>query len=431
MTKSELGIDIEHDVNIHLENRKESRFFFAFIWILYALVCMTKNCYNGAMAGIVEAGILTKSQTGLINSMFYLVYAPLQIVGGRTADKYSPEQLIKVGLLGSALANTVIYFNQNYYVMMGAWIFNAIVQFGIWPSVFKIVSSQLVRSDRKAMIFYLTFAESMGLLLAYMVAAVMPDWRMNFAVSVGALVALAVSLHLYERHLNPLMKWDRVSVRTGAGQADSKTGMSTFKLFAASGFFIMVVVYFLRSIISQVAKTLSPVMLMESYESVPAYLGNLLNLLVVGAGIGGILLMKLVLYPKYIRRETVGVFVTLSFTLPCVLMLRQIGKINIAQAVLCLCGVSLCSGAGNLLNSYFNAGFAKYGKSGLAAGISNAFSALGFMAAGYGMLKISEVSGWGAVTNVWTGLVVAALVLMMLVIWINRKFRKTYESMVE
>ena len=52
MMRSELGIDIEHDVNIHLENRKESRYFFAFIWILYAVVYMTKNCYSGAMAGI-------------------------------------------------------------------------------------------------------------------------------------------------------------------------------------------------------------------------------------------------------------------------------------------------------------------------------------------------------------------------------------------
>ena len=425
MRKSELGIDIEHDVNIHLENRKESRFFFVFIWMLYALVCMTKNCYNGAMAGIVEAGILTKSQTGLINSMFYLVYAPLQIVGGRAADKYSPERLIKVGLLGSALANTVIYLNQNYYVMMGAWIFNAIVQFGIWPSVFKIVSSQLVRSDRKIMIFYLSFVESMGLLLTYVVAAILPDWRMNFAVSVGVLVILAVSLYIYERHLNSLMKWDRISPCTNTGQA-KEIEMSTVRLFVASGFFAMVAVYFLRSIISQVANTLSPVMLMESYEDLPAYLGNLLNLLVIGAGIGGILLMKLVLYPKYIRREAEGVFVTLAFTLPCVLILRYIGRINVTQAVLSLCGISLCMGAGNLLTSYFNASFTVYGKSGLAAGISNAFAALGFMAAGYGILRVSEVAGWRAVTDVWVGLVVVALVLMIPVIWLNNEFKRRH-----
>lgn len=427
MMRSELGIDIEHDVNIHLENRKESRFFFAFIWILYAVVYMTKNCYNGAMAGIVEEGILTKSQTGLINSVFYLVYAPLQIVGGRAADKYSPEQLIKVGLLGSALANLVIFFNQNYYVMMAAWAFNAVIQFGLWPSVFKIISSQLVRSDRKTMIFYISFSSSMGLLLSYIVAAVLPDWKLNFAVSAGALAVFAIGLHIYEKHLNPLMKWDRASVKAAAGQSGGQSEMSTFKLFATSGFFVMVVVFFLRSIISQTATSLSPVMLMESYENVPAYMGNLLNLLVIGAGIAGTLLMKMVLYPKYIRSEAGGIFLTLLITLPCTLILRMIGSVNIAQAVLSLCGVSLCSSAGTLLNSYFNANYAKYGKSGLAAGIANAFSAFGFMATSYGMLKISEVAGWQAVTDVWVGLVVVATVLTVIVVRMNRKFRKTNE----
>ena len=52
-----------------------------------------------------------------------------------------------------------------------------------------------------------------------------------------------------------------------------------------SRFFVMAFVHLLRSIISLVATSLSPVMLMENYENVPAYMGNLLNLLVVGAGI--------------------------------------------------------------------------------------------------------------------------------------------------
>ena len=293
--------------------------------------------------------------------------------------------------------------------------------------MFKIISSQLVRSDRKTMIFYISFSSSMGLLLSYIVAAVLPDWKMNFAVSAGALAVFAIGLHIYEKHLNPLMKWDRAPVKPMGGQSGEQSEMSTFKLFVASGFFVMVVVHFLRSIISQTATSLSPVMLMESYENVPAYMGNLLNLLVIGAGIAGTLLMKLVLYPKYIRNESVGVFLTLLITLPCTMVLRMIGAVNIAQAVLSLCGVSLCSSAGTLLNSYFNANYAKYGKSGLAAGISNSFSAFGFMATSYGMLKISEVSGWQMVMDVWVGLVVLALVLTVIVVWQNRKFRKTNE----
>jgi len=426
MMRSQLGIDIEHDVNIHLENRRESRYFFVFIWLLYAVVYMTKNCYNGAMAAIVETGILTKSQTGLINAVFYLLYAPMQIVGGKAADKYSPEKLIKLGLLGAALANIIIYLNQNYYVMLGAWSFNAVIQFGIWPSVFKIISSQLVRSDRKTMIFYISFSSSMGLLLSYMVAAVLQDWRMNFSVSAVVLAVFAIGMHIYEKHLNPLMKWDRPVVKTVDGAVDG-IEMSTFKLSLTSGFFVMAFVLFLRSIISHVATSFSPVMLMESYENIPAYMGNLLNLLVIAAGIAGTLLMKLVLYPKYIRSEAMGVLLTLLFSLPCALVLRSIGKVNIAQAVLSLCVVSLLSSAGGLLNTYFTANYVKYGKNGLAAGISNSLTAFGYMASGYGMLSLSEVSGWAVVMDVWVILIVVAAVLSVLAVWQCVKFREKFE----
>jgi len=138
---SEIGINIEKNVNIHLENKRLSRGFFVFLWLLYAVACMTKNCFGGALASIVAEGVLTKSQTGFISGMFYLVYAPLQIAGGMVADRVSPEKLIKFGLLGAFIANLVIFFNQNYYVMLIIWMCNAVVQFGIWPSVFKIVSS--------------------------------------------------------------------------------------------------------------------------------------------------------------------------------------------------------------------------------------------------------------------------------------------------
>ena len=124
------------DTNIHLENKKESRYFFIFIWIMYAMVYMTKNCFSSAMASIVAEGVFTKTQVGLITSLFYLVYAPFQIVGGFVADKKSPEKLIQIGLIGGAISNLIIFFNQNYYVILITWVFNGIVQFALWLSVF-------------------------------------------------------------------------------------------------------------------------------------------------------------------------------------------------------------------------------------------------------------------------------------------------------
>ena len=79
------------DINIHLENKHISREFFVLLFVMYAFVCLTKNCFSSAMAAIVSEGIFTKSQTGLFTAACYAVYAPLQVVAGFAVDKYNPE----------------------------------------------------------------------------------------------------------------------------------------------------------------------------------------------------------------------------------------------------------------------------------------------------------------------------------------------------
>lgn len=201
---------IMKDINVHLENKKVSRAFFAYIFIMYSVVYMTKSCFTGALSSIVAEGSLTTTQTTFILGAFYIVYAPLQLVGGIFADKYSPEMLITVGLLGGAASNIVIFFNQNYYVMLAVWIFNAIIQFALWPSVFKIVSSQLVRSDRKNMIFLLSLATSVGLILTRVVSSLIPShaWRYNFAVSAVSLIISAIVLKIFCVKLDHIIKKD-------------------------------------------------------------------------------------------------------------------------------------------------------------------------------------------------------------------------------
>ena len=168
---------------MHLENKSVSKKFFWTLWIMYAVVYMTKSCYSAAMASIVHEGVLTKSQTGFITAAFYFVYAPLQILGGVFADKYNPEKMIKIGLIGGAIANLIIFCNQNYYVMLFAWIFNAVIQFALWPAVFKIISSQLESEYRVKGIYFITFSSTFGLVLAYVVAAFMSNWLYNFLLS--------------------------------------------------------------------------------------------------------------------------------------------------------------------------------------------------------------------------------------------------------
>ncbi len=417
-------MDTLHDINIHLENKKESRHFFVFLWIMYALVYMTKNCFSSAMASIVAEGVFTKSQVGLITSLFYLFYAPFQIVGGFVADKKSPEMLIKIGLIGGGISNLVIFFNQNYYVILISWVFNGIIQFALWPSVFKIISSQLVRSDRGNNVFLISLSSSGGLIVAFLIAAIIPKWQYTFAVSSATLFLLALVLHIFCKHLDPYMKKDYDIPEPAKASGIKHSNISNVKLFLMSGFFVLLPTVLMREMVNQGSKTMSPTMLMESYGSVSDSIGNLLNILIILAGILGTLLIKFVFYGKIIKNEVAGLCALLTFAIPFSAALIFVGDIPVWLAVLCFCCISTAVTGSSLLQSYYNVLFTRYGKNGTVAGIANAAASMGIVIQSYGLMAVSESFGWSAVAIVITSLLVVSSVLVGLAIIPSKKFKR-------
>ncbi len=400
------------DINIHLENKKESRSFFVFLWLMYATVYMTKNCFSGALAAIVEEGTFTLTQTTFISAAFYLAYAPLQILGGIFADKYSPEKLITIGLLGSAVSNIVIFFSQNYYVMLISWVFSAIVQFALWPAVFKIMSSQLVRSDRSRMVFYMSFGSSGGLILTYVVSAFLTDWRYNFLISAIILVVDAVIMQIYCVHLNPIMKKDYVVAPSDDTPLEpwNMTRVSTFRIFLISGFFAVLPAVLLRTMVENGTKTLSPTMLVQSYDGISPMIGNLLNIFIIIAGVLGTLLVKLALFPRIIKNEVTGYLLMLIFSLPFTILLRFVGDLPVWLVVLSLCMISMSLTATHLLTQYYTMNFTACGKNGTAAGVINAAASCGLLLQYCVFGSIADLFGWTVVTTAWIGMVAVSVV---------------------
>ena len=402
------------DINIHFENKRASRIFFAFIWLMYALVYMTKNCFSGALSAIVAEGSLTLSEASLIIASFYLAYTPLQIVGGILADKINPEKLITIGLLGSAVSNVIIYFNQNFWVMLSAWVFSAMIQFALWPAVFKIVSSQLVRSDRSKMIFFMQFSGSIGLIMSYGISAILPDWRYNFAISAVTLALLAIVLQAFCIKLNPIVVKDKIPVKVMDVDPndDPGRGMTKLSIFLASGFVAIIPAVVLKTMVENSTKTLSPTMLSQSYESISPSIGNILNILIIIAGACGTLVLKSLVFPKLIKNEFVCFLCVLVAALPFTLLLRRVGDLPVWVVVAALCFVCMLLSASGYLTQHYNMNFVKYGLNGTAAGILNAAASLAFVIQYCAFGPIAEDFGWQTVTTLWIVMVALSMVFV-------------------
>lgn len=412
--------------HVHFENKRRSRQFFWFVFVLYALVYMTKYFFTAAMAQIVFEKVMTKSQVGFIVAAFYVVYAPLQSVGGILADKYDPENLISIGLFGSAIANVIVFFNQNYYVVLFTWIFNAAVQFGIWPAIFKIMSSQIVRSDSKNAVYYMSFSSTVGLIFAYAIAAIIPKWYINFAVSAAVLFALGVSLNLLSHAEKPYMFPDKPQevILTDKGE---EVNESTFKLFSESGFLFIVAAYFFSYIVVNGVKTFSATMLMETYENVSSSLGNVLNILVIAASAAGIFFGKKLFYPKTVKSAPTGIFIMFIVSALAAALLL-VGGIGVAPAVISLCIITSTNSVANLLQSYCNLRFVKFGKSATAAGILNTAASFAVVVSSYGITKIADAYNWNAVLWIYFILFAISVIFAAGVLPLWKRFKKKYHS---
>lgn len=409
--------------NKTLIDSRKSISLFLLVFVTYALIYMTKNCYSAAMASIVDEGIMTKSETGLIAAMFYLVYAPFQIIGGMMVDRYAPEKLVLIGIVGAGVSNLLIYFTDNYIGMLIIWSFNAIIQFGVWPGIFKIVSTQLKAEHRMAGIFYISMAATVGLILSYLCAALISYWKYNFMLSAIVLFVIAVAFFVVYYIINKDMTEDENAECLAAIKAHrSGEKQNSFGIMIRAGIPLLLVVNVIHSALNLGIKALAPVMLMESYEAVSASLANVLNIILIIAGPVGLIAS----HNRVFRRisSPAAMALMLGAVIPMLVITAFIGEIHVAIIIAALTVLMISTGAMSIFFSYISRAFERYGCAGTVAGTFNCMASLGIVLANYVFAKVAEGSGWQITIICWLGISLLALVLSLITIPIWKKFNE-------
>ena len=421
--------------NKYMENERLSLVLFFSIAVMYAIIYMTKNCYSAAMVKLVEEGALTKSQTGTISALFYLVYGPFQILGGMAADKYSPYKLITLGFIGAAVSNILIVLSDNYYFKMAVWTFNGIIQFGVWPSIFKLVSTGLSPVHRHSGVFYITFASTIGLIMSYVLAGVVSSWRMNFIVSAVALIVTSLYWIIAgkwmdnkmvskdeEHHGNPHLP--------EPAKHDVEFKGSFSSLMIKSGLVLIFPVIILQSVFSLGVQAVAPSMLKESYHNLSSSFASLLTIVPIIAGVVGKFVTRL-FYRKKVYNECLFMGATMVVLLPICGAMLFVGKISVWLMVVLISMVVLVSAASTMLPfTYMSVRFSRLGKGATVSGIINAMSAFGIVVANYVSPRVADAfnNNWVPVILVWMAFALISAVVSFAAFFPWKKFIKNADA---
>lgn len=405
-----------------LVDGRKSIYLFTLVFVVYSLIYMTKNCYSAAMASIVSEGIMTKSETGLIAAAFYLVYAPFQIIGGIAADRHSPHKLILFGTFGAGICNLLVYFfSENYIAMLIIWSLNAIIQFGIWPAIFKIITSQLKESQRTRAVFLISFSSTLGLVLSYVCAALITDWRFNFLLSAIVLFLCVAVFFFSYRSLSKVMVPLEPSVENILRDKNEKD-KGSLGLIIRAGIPILLIVYAIQGLLNLGLKSLAPIMLMENYPALSSSLANSLNIILVLSSSAGLFFSRLPFFKKF--SETMSVTLMFAVTIPLLLIVTFIGRVDLVFIIVALSLLMVSVSSMTVFFSYISKAFERFGYGATLAGLFNCMSAIGIVIANYVFAKLADNYGWGVTTKSWLIIAIISFVLTAITVPVWKRFKK-------
>lgn len=169
----------------------------------YGFYYVCRLSLNVVKKPIVDAGILTESELGIIGSTLFFAYAIGKLTNGFLADHSNIKRFMATGLFISALANLIMGFTNAFLFFAVCWGVNGWVQSMGAPSSVVSLSRWYKDSERGSFYGYWSTSHNIGEALTYVLTAVIVsyfgwEWGFRAAASIGLLGALMISLFFHD-----------------------------------------------------------------------------------------------------------------------------------------------------------------------------------------------------------------------------------------
>lgn len=406
-------------MNGQLEKERASTQLFLASFLMYLMVCMVKSNYTASIAYIVNAGIFTKTDSGLISASFYLVYGLAQLLGGGLSDRFSPYKVITVGVLGSIAANLALCFTMDFIWVLIIWSLCGLSQFGIWPSICKIIAGLLVPEHRQKTGVYMVLCIGIGGVLSYLLTVPVMElggWVGIFGFNVLVLVLVLILWLVTEKKTQPLLYHQPAPYQKKEKQEKERPFLP---LFFSSGLVFFAVVSLLSDVLNIGLKSWVSTMMVENYGISPTW-ANVQTMIIYTANLVGTFLLVMVFNHMKNEAKIKGVFIALC--LPMYAVVMMIGRVPQWSIILSIVIATTILYSISNINVRISSAFEPYGYSATASGLLNAMASFGIVLANGGFGLIADRFGWSSVTLILFVSCAAAVLLCIPATFLWRKF---------
>ncbi len=401
---------------------KSSFILFWCLFFIYTSNIIGKTSFSAATVALIDEDILTKTQAGLISGAYWFIYAAGQLVGGFLVNRISPYLCLNISIIGSALSNLLLVGVDGFLPMLVIWSLGSAAQFGHWPAVLKLVSTEIVPRQRMMAMGRLAFCYCLGSILSYVFTATIlavASWEYIFVLCGLVNVVVLPPSIFASRRLSPVLRCEEEQAEQRAGKREK----ITWRLVWSSGLVFFCILMVIKAIADNGIKSWMPTIMMETYGATPSYT-SLLSVVLLVINIFGVLVCHFI-YDKTKCDELKTLIILYTAIVPMILMLLGFKSLNIYLVTVLMSFITLLLyGSGQILQMNYPGRFHAYGLTATVGGIINCFAAVGNVIATYGGGYIADNFGWDVMIGVWNVLLLAfvAISVAMLPMW--RKFRR-------
>ncbi|MBQ3055461.1 MAG: MFS transporter [Oscillospiraceae bacterium] len=403
------------------QTERASAIVFLALWVSYTLIRMGKNAYSAAMAAMLQEGLLTKANSGLVNAGFYLLYGVAQIAGIKLIEKVSPFRLITLTLIANAGFSAAMGFAQGFVPLLILWSLNGLAQFAMWPALLRVTTEYLHPEHQKRAMTAIAFCYCGGMVANYLLAAVVlkfARWPVLFFVN-GIIGVVVLVFWLAAAKLKPVLETiPRAELQTENSPQEKHRLMP---LLVTSGALLIFLPGLLRSALDLGIKTWMPTMLIEIY-GVSLSTSNLLATLLVFINLAGVPLIAW-LYPKRVGNTILLLTFSFVIGIPATALMLLNQSISVGVMIALLIIVTTMTYAGNqLIQIYVPPEFSKFHRTGSVASILNAGASFGVLAGNYIFGLFAEHLGWNGTIFSWVVMFAVSALLCAIATPIWKKF---------
>ena len=406
-----------------LKDYKKSKLLIIALWLVYASSYFIRTCYAASIAAIVDEGIFTKGQVGLIGTAFFICYGVGQLISGLLGDKVNPFAMIIFGSASGAVSCFAMAFADSLILLLIIWAANGFFQSMLWSPILRIYSETVDKDLSKKAILHIALSLPIGTICAYLISTVIIkyyNWKYVFVC--GGICILAASLLII--CLTLYIKNDIEKVRNQNALADSpvneKSKSGILSLAAVSGLFIIMIPSFLHGMMRDGITNWVPTMIGETYGVSPSFSVFLTILLPIFNAFGAYAVTPL--YKKLGENEMKTAGITGALALIPLISLLFMNKMPVYVIIVLLAfTTSIMYALNYLIISPVPVRFSKYSATSGISGILNSAAHIGGAVSSYGFGAAAEGFGWNFVVIIW---IVSAFLTFAFSLLSNMKWKK-------